>query len=122
MLEPELKIRGQLTPIQRGPSDLFITKGVSFTTLTRRAANILEETQKITIHATGAAVYKAASLGVMLMNADEHKLEQFVETGTEDITDYVGKGGNPNFQPVERMVNFIRITLTRVPPEDEVAH
>jgi hypothetical protein len=85
----QFRIRGPILHPERSDTEIYITKNSAMSSVFPDAEQALRKYGSVTLHATGAAIYRALKFAVALDKAHPHLLTLTVSTRTIETTDYL---------------------------------
>jgi hypothetical protein len=111
----QLRIRGAVPRSQKTDTDLYVTKDSSAASVFAAVERALRTFDHVTLHATGAANYRALKLAVALNKAHPGLLTQTVSTRTIETTDfYLPVTADAQREARPRLLNGVDIRIDRV--------
>lgn len=107
-------VRGQITHAKESATDVYVTKDSSISAVISVLEKKIHSHGTATLHAVGAANYKALKISVMLLNAHPGILDTNVTTDTIQTHDFhMPTVAGKETEIKERMVNSVAITIFR---------
>ena len=108
-----LEVRLKIPHERKTDSDIYITKDMKISALLLAISKKLQQQQKITLHATGAANYKALKLAALVQDHQKDSIIARVSTRTIKTTSFTlpSKAGETR-ERKEKNINGIDIELS----------
>jgi hypothetical protein len=116
----QIRIRGQLKPIIGAETDICVTKKSVTAEVIKLISRAVREHGFATVHATGAANYKALKIVVALQKACSGSLNISLSTKTLAANDFYLPTTSEETEIIKaRRLNGVDIRITRVAEDDQ---